>query len=236
MNSLRHKLRNSWLFPRYIITAHMRPAMQRARAYAGGTLVDIGCGKRQYQDVFEPAVSRYIGVDWPTALDHATPDVVGDALCVPLANGLADTVLSTELMEHLPDPHAFLAEVARLLKPGGAFILSVPFLEPLHEEPRDFFRFTPHSLRRLLADHGFETREIWSRGGWGSVVIGSFVSQMLYEWANPLDETGRRAYPLVRTALVLPLCALTQMAGYVADRYIKTQKYTLGFVVVATRK
>jgi SAM-dependent methyltransferase len=235
MNGLKQKLQSSWLFPRYISVVNLLPAMTRSRSYAGGTLVDVGCGKRQYQKLFEPVIRRYIGVDWPVSLEHASPDVVGDALHLPLPDQLADTVLSTELMEHLPDPHVFLAEVARVIKPNGHFILSVPFLEPLHEEPRDFFRFTPYSLRRLLSEHGFEVQHIWSRGGWGSVTIGSFISQALYEWANPLDSKGRRSYPLVRTALVLPICALAQMIGYTVDHIVTTPKYTLGFVVVATR-
>lgn len=235
MKQINQRLTNSWLFPRYIGTVHLRPAMQRARAFASGTLLDIGCGRRQYEPLFAPAVTRYIGLDWPMSPAHASPDLVGDALRLPFPDATADTVLSTELMEHLPDPRAFLSEVARVLRPGGAFILSVPFLEPLHEEPRDFYRFTPYSLRLLLAEHGFEVRELWARGGWGSVVIGSFVSQMLYDAANPPGDDGERRNAPLRTALVLPLCALAQVTGYALDSVVPTAKYTLGFVVVATR-
>jgi SAM-dependent methyltransferase len=235
MKQIRHVFSNSWLFPRYIGTVHMTPAMQHAAVFAQGTLVDIGCGKRQYEPIFAPAVTHYIGVDWPVTLEQATPDVVGDALFLPVSDGAADTVLSTELMEHLPDPHHFLAEVARILRPGGIFILSVPFLEPLHEEPRDYWRFTPYSLRTLLGQHGFGVRELRRRGGWGSVAVGSFVSQMLYDIANPTDAEGLRQNPPLQTALILPLCALAQYTGYLLDRVVPNSKYTLGYVIVAVR-
>ncbi|MEN9935357.1 MAG: hypothetical protein RLZZ387_1936 [Chloroflexota bacterium] len=233
IKQLKHTLKHTWLFPRYIGLVHMLPALEQARTYVSGTMLDIGCGRRQYQPIFEQKVDRYIGVDWPVSLEHATPDTVADALHLPLPHSIADTVLATELMEHLPEPHLFLAEVARVLKPGGIFILSVPFLEPLHEEPRDFFRFTPYSLRILLEQHGFTVEQIWRRGGWGSVVIGSLVSKALYDWANPADAAGVRRNLGVRVVLTLPLCALIQFVGYSLDRFVSTSKYTLGYVVVA---
>jgi SAM-dependent methyltransferase len=151
---------------------------------------------------------------------------------VPLKSASVDTVLATEVMEHLPSPRQFLAEVARVMRNKGHLILSVPFMEPLHEEPRDYYRFTPHSLRALLTSHGFVVEHIWSKGGWWSVVLGSFVNQALYDWATGLDANGQRRYSIL-TALVLPFCAAAQFLGYTMDRVFTNSKYTLGYVVVA---
>jgi SAM-dependent methyltransferase len=173
-------------------------------------------------------------MDWPDAETPASPQVVGDAMRLPFMSASMDTVLATEVMEHLPDPDAFLHEIARVLRPGGCVLLSVPFIEPLHEQPRDFFRFTPFSLRLLLARHGFDVERISTRGGWWSVVLGSLVTQTIYDVANPPGVSGRRRNG-VATAVALPLCAVTQLVAYALDRMLSSPRHTLGFVAVATR-
>jgi SAM-dependent methyltransferase len=210
----------------------MRPAMTEASAYARGTLLDIGCGLRPYEPIFSRRVDRYIGLDWPSLPEASRMDIAADALRLPLANASVDTVVATEVMEHLPDPNLLLAEIGRVTRSPGALILSVPFLAPLHEEPRDFYRFTPYSLRLLLEQHGFETRQIWSRGGWWSVV-GSFISQALYARGNPVDASGRRRRSALGMALTLPFCGLAQWLGYTLDRFVRSPQYTLGYIVVA---
>lgn len=234
-NSLKKYLANSWLFPRYIGIAYMEPAMRNARSYAHGIMLDVGCGTRRYEPIFRDFVDEYIGLDWPEIEDRAYPDVVGDALYIPLMTRSVDTVLATELMEHLPSPQGFLAEVSRVLRDGGTLILSIPFMEPLHEEPRDYYRFTPYSLRVLLEQNGFSIHQLRNKGGWWSVVLGSFVSQAVYNWASSLDKSGQRRYGIL-TLIALPICGVLQWLGYQLDRIFYSSKYTLGYVVIATRE
>ena len=207
--------------------------MQAAR-YAHGTLIDIGCGRKPYEDLFRGAITSYVGIDWPVHTDRSRADIVADALRLPVANCVADTVLTTELMEHLPSPSSFLGEIFRILRPGGAVIMTVPFLEPLHETPRDFFRFTPYSLRELFGDAGFVVHEVRPRGGWWSVVVGSFLAQLVYDFANPADENGVRRRPVLG-ALALPLCAVLQASGFFLDKVSRHSGYALGYTVVAIR-
>jgi len=235
INNFKKHFRNSWLFPRYIGIVYIEPAMKRACAYTKGIMLDIGCGTRRYEPIFLPHVEKYIGLDWPQIIDRARPDVIGDAMRIPIKSASIDTLLATELMEHLPSPHIFLAEVARVLRNNGILILSVPFLEPLHEEPRDYYRFTPFSLRLLMEEHGFSIHHIWNKGGWWSVVLGSFVNQTLYDWASALDGTGNRRYGCL-TIAVLPLCATAQWLAYHLDRLFRSSKYTLGYTIVAVRE
>src|SRR5262249_18078329 len=151
-----------------------------------------GCGLRPFQSILAGQVTRYIGLDWPAEDGQAQADVLGDALRLPFGRAVVDTVLATEVMEHLPDSGAFLQEVGRVLRAGGRLILTVPFMEPIHEEPRDYFRFTPYGLRALLDRHGFDVERILPKGGFWSVVIASYVNQGLYEMINPLGKGGRR--------------------------------------------
>jgi SAM-dependent methyltransferase len=234
ISSLKELLNNSWFFPRYIGLVYVEPVMQEVKSVTSGTMLDVGCGTRRYESIFSEVVDAYVGLDWPAIEDRARPDVIGDAMRLPLKSASIDVVLATELMEHLPSPHNFLQEVARVLREGGVLILSVPFMEPIHEEPRDYYRFTPFSLRHLLDQHGFSIQKIWNKGGWWSVVLGSFVNQSLYNWSTSLDPAGHRHYSVL-TFMVLPICALTQWLAYQLDRVFHSGRYTLGYTLVATR-
>jgi SAM-dependent methyltransferase len=198
-------------------------------------LLDVGCGRRPYEPLFAGRVRRYVGADWPSHAERARPDLVADALSLPVRSGAVDTLLATEVVEHLPSPDRFLEEAARVLRPGGTLLLTVPFLEPLHEEPRDFYRFTPHGLRVLLERHGFTCDAVRARGGWWSVSLGSFVSQSVYEWANPERADGSRRDNPLALALVLPFCAACQLLAYALDRLVPSSRYAMGYVLAATR-
>lgn len=144
-----------------------------AKRYARGTLVDIGCGLKPWKDLFSPFVSEYIGVDH-AASPHgvAQVDVVATAYEIPLEDESAQTVLLSEVLEHLEWPHAALTEAFRILEPGGHVIIDTPFIWQLHEEPRDFFRYSPHGLRHLLTSAGFEVLEIEPlAGAWTTLAL-----------------------------------------------------------------
>lgn len=236
INSIKKRFSNGWLFPRYIGIVYLEPAMKEASEYSKGILLDIGCGMRRYESLFLNKIDRYFGLDWPQFDERTKHDLCGDALNLPIKNSSIDTVIATELMEHLSSPDVFLAEAERVLRVGGYLILSVPFMEPLHEEPRDYYRFTPYSLKYLLSQHGFLIQRLWARGGWWSVVLGSFVNQAIYDLANPMDnKTGRRPYGFF-SLMVLPLCAIIQFLAYQLDRIFVSRKYTLGYTVVAVKE
>jgi len=92
-----------------------------------------------------------------------------------------ETVFCSQVLEHVPEPWAALAEFQRVLKPGGYVILSVPHISWLHNEPHDYYRFTRHGLRILLERQGFTVVEILPAGGLFSLLghIGSTVCMNL---------------------------------------------------------
>jgi ubiquinone/menaquinone biosynthesis C-methylase UbiE len=127
-----------------------------AREHAHGRLLDVGCGEKPYAPLFRGLVDEHVGVDHPESVHPLSQvDVLATAYEIPLADGSFDTVLMTEVLEHLEEPARGLAEAGRLLRPGGKLILTTPFMWPLHEEPRDFFRYSPYGLRHLLESGGF---------------------------------------------------------------------------------
>jgi 2-polyprenyl-3-methyl-5-hydroxy-6-metoxy-1,4-benzoquinol methylase len=86
-----------------------------------------------------------------------------------------DSILCTEVLEHVPDPLAVWKEFHRLIRPGGKVLLTTPMYWPPHELPYDFFRYPEHGLRRLVEDSGFRLLAIIPRGGplafWGQATI-----------------------------------------------------------------
>lgn len=145
--------------------------MEAALTYAGsryakGRLVDIGCGSKAWKRLFAQFVDEHVGVDHvPSARDASAVDVIASAYEVPLEDGYADTLLLTSVLEHLEQPERAIAECRRLLKPGGYLIMTAPFSWHLHDEPRDFFRYSPHGLRYLLESGGFEVVELQPLAG-----------------------------------------------------------------------
>ncbi len=226
-------LRSSCFHPRYLNKRYSYRILLSIKHYAKGRMVDIGCGLRPYQILFKDQVTSYIGIDWPASAEKARPDIISDALFLPILHDKADTVLATELIEHLPDPDQFIAEVARILRINGALILSVPFLEPLHEEPRDYYRLTPHGLRVILERHGFSLVHLSPKGGLPAV-LGSFISQAVYELFNPADKHGKRKNHILGLLIALPLCFIVQGVSYLLDILSKESKFTMGYITVAT--
>lgn len=150
-----------------IVYQQMSAALAYAAGqYARGKLLDIGCGTKPWQSTFADHVDAHIGADHASTLHGlGSVDVVCDAYSVPLEDSSVDTILLTEVLEHLERPLAAVAECARLLRPGGHLILTTPFSWPLHEEPRDFYRFTPHGLRHLAEHAGLEVVELHALSG-----------------------------------------------------------------------
>jgi SAM-dependent methyltransferase len=78
------------------------------------------------------------------------PDVVADAHALPFPDASFELVLCTEVLEHLVNPPQAIAEMYRVLTPGGTLILTTRFVYPLHDAPHDYFRFTRFGLEKLL--------------------------------------------------------------------------------------
>jgi SAM-dependent methyltransferase len=121
-------------------------------------VVNVGCGVVRR---FESACGeRYLATDL-RALPNV--DFASDAGRLPIADGAVDLVLSLELLEHVPDPGAVLREIARILKPGGTAIVSVPSTVPRHDD-HDYWRFTAQGLEQL-GSTTFEHGEVHVFGG-----------------------------------------------------------------------
>ncbi len=136
-------------------------------AHARGRLLDLGCGKVPLYGMYRDRVDEVVCVDWPETphpsphLDHQL-DLNRE---LPLPDSAHDTILLTDVLEHIARPDVLWREMARLLAPAGRLIVTVPFLYWIHEAPHDHFRYTEHRLRLYCDDHGLELLELEPYGG-----------------------------------------------------------------------
>lgn len=142
------------------IESAVSKALQETTAKIPAVL-DVGCGNKPYADLFTGC--KYIGVD--ISDEDSSPDIIGSATQIPVQDGFADIVISTQVIEHVPEPLAMVRECHRVLKKGGFFILTGPFYWPLHEEPFDFYRFTKYGFEHLLKQANFSAWDIKEDGG-----------------------------------------------------------------------
>jgi SAM-dependent methyltransferase len=145
---------------------------------AKGVLLDYGCGGQPYKLVFEPYITKYIGAD-VTAASGVVLDIELDVnRQVPLPNDSIDTILSTQVLEHVSDFQSYVADCARLLRPSGRLIISVPMQWRHHEVPYDYWRFTKYGLTRSLELAGFGIVDLRPCGGVYSLLGQIFLSHL----------------------------------------------------------
>ena len=157
------------------------------QAYASrlnGELLDVGCGQKPYQKFF-PHIKKYVGLDQAnTPTKSQNVDVFGDALDLPFPNDSFDSVLSTQTLEHVKDPQKMILEVARVLKKEGRVLLTAPLTWEIHDEPNDYFRFTPFGLSELFEKAGLKVLEIKPLGGLWAAAGQTYLNAMHHTFGN----------------------------------------------------
>ena len=135
--------------------------------YARGRLLDLGCGTVPLYAMYQPYVQENTCVDWGGSFHNAQHlDYELDLnQPLPFANGEFDTIILSDVLEHIAEPMALWTEMARLLAPNGRIILNVPFFYCLHECPHDYYRYTVFALQRFAEKAGLTVIQLQATGG-----------------------------------------------------------------------
>lgn len=156
--NLLYKLRFTAFHPQWFTYKDETANRAYISSVARGKTLDIGCADKSIGKHLTN-VSEHIGLDYYQTAKNwydTRPDIFGNAQALPIADNSMDTVLLLDVLEHLPEPDACIAEIYRVLIPGGTLVLQVPFVYPLHDEPLDFHRWSSHGLERLVSRHGLQ--------------------------------------------------------------------------------
>ena len=191
-----------------------------------GRLIDIGCGKKPFAEILKPYVTEHIGVDLDDCLHgQGGIDLIGTAYDIPSSDMSFDCAICTAVLEHLEEPEVALRECHRVLRTGGVAIYTVPFIWHLHEEPRDYYRFSKYGLDYLFTKSGFDIIEIKALSGFW-VTFGQLFVYNLYR----LNRGPLRWFRII-DALALVLQGL----AYCLDHIDRTEQWTWMYMVVARK-
>lgn len=196
-------LRKTPLHPQWFAFLREDRGLQEICESLDGIVLDVGCAEgkpRRHLD----AGAEYLGIDYystATGWYGTTPDIFADAQALPLRDECVDHSLLLDVLEHIPDPERCLAELRRVLKPGGSLTVQVPFLYPVHDAPLDFHRWTRFGLHSAANRHGFRVaseRAIGHPLETAALNANIAVSQTTLNW-------WRQRNPLVLLGLTLPI-------------------------------
>jgi SAM-dependent methyltransferase len=172
--------------------------------HAHGRLIDLGCGKVPLYLAYKNFVTEIVCADWESSRHNSSHiDVVCDLnKPLPVAEQSFDTIILSDVLEHIAEPKILIHEMERILKPGGVVLLSVPFLYPIHEAPHDYYRYTEFALRMLLKQARFEILLIEAYGGSLEIwidffskhlqffpIIGKALCKALFYFASAFSES-----------------------------------------------
>jgi len=151
--------------------------------YVSGDTLDFGAGTAKYQHIIRPQANKYITFDM---VPGKNIDIVGDVLNPPFDDKTFDTIISTQVLEHVEKPWIMVREIGRIIKSGGICITTAPFLVPYHADPYDFFRYTTEGMVSLFKNEGFEVVESGSYGK----MFGVFSEMIHFSLFNPYKPGG----------------------------------------------
>ena len=139
--------------------------------YSKGRLLDCGCGHVPYYMIYKNLIDDSFCIDWENTLHkNQYLDMVVDLnQKLPIESNSFDTVLLTDVLEHIANPLSLIEELARVLLPDGHLIVTVPFFYWVHEAPHDYYRYTEHALQRFCEQAKLEILELEPYGGYPDV-------------------------------------------------------------------
>jgi SAM-dependent methyltransferase len=207
-----------------VVAMYAEHLPQRAR----GALADLGCGKAPLYALYRPHASAVTLIDGPGSL-HANPhlDLVADLnLPLPLADASFDTLVLSDVLEHIAQPEVLWPEMARLLRPGGRLLLNVPFLYGIHEQPHDYARYTGFALQRFAQRNGLAVQLLVPIGGSAAVLADLLAKHVaVLPLAGPALAQGLQA--------MVAWLARTGPGGSMEAR--TAQSWPLGYFMVAAK-
>jgi len=219
------------LLPRFLrrhllfVEASIEDSVRRFAASLpeGAAVLDAGAGESPYARFFSGR--RYLAVDLgvgDSRWNYSRLDVRADLAALPFRDAIFAGCINIVTLEHVKHPCLVLAEIARVLQPGGRLLLVAPQEWEVHQAPHDYYRYTRHGLEYLLTGAGLEVVHL--------LPIGGFFRLLQRRVLNSLQFFPWPLFPLA--ALVAAPAALALPWLEFLDR---RRDFTLGYICTARR-
>ena len=134
-----------------------------------GMILNAGAGSRDISPIIK---GKLFNQDIPHGIHNKGIHIYSPIDRIPVKAKTFDTIFCNAVLEHVKNPHEVVEEFHRVLKDEGHIYVAVPFMQPEHLDPTDFWRFTADGLKRIVEQHGFEvvkvegTHNVYHTIGW----------------------------------------------------------------------
>lgn len=150
------------------------------QTHAKGKLLDLGCGRVPLYSAYKNYITDNTCVDWHNTF-HKNCHL--DFECditkkLPFEENYFDTIILSDVLEHIPQPECLWVEMSRILAKNGKIIVNVPFYYWLHEQPHDYYRYTEFALRRFVETCGLRLVQIFAIGGVPEIMTDIFAKNI----------------------------------------------------------
>ena len=204
----------------------------------GHLVLDAGAGECRFKDKFKGKL-RYIAVDttWgDQEWDYSNIDVMSHLENLPFASGIFDSVICTQVLEHVREPQLVLNELSRILKADGMICLTAPQGWGVHQPPHDYFRFTNYGLSYLLQKAGFAEISITPSCGYFGYLANrlTMIPKILF-WQQKNKWTRILLFPLEIISYFLFVLLIPVVLNAI-DFLDHKRDYTLNYLVRARKK
>lgn len=198
--------------PFYFARSGLRDAMTEFAPMLSGRLLDVGCGAKPYRSLF--AVDTYVGLDIDNEISRqlGSAEYLYDGNTFPFADASFDSVLCSQVLEHVFTPDEFLGEIVRVLKPGGRLLLTMPFVWDEHSQPYDYARYSSFGLRALLERQELKIVHHKKLGADASTLF-QLANAYLFKVTQGLPRT-------IKLLITVSVMATVNMAGLLARRLL----------------
>ena len=202
----------------------------------GARVLDVGAGPCRYKPMFGRCdykaqdFARYEG----DGFRYGELDYVSDIAQIPAPDAAFDAIVCTEVLEHVPSPERAVAEMSRLLAPGGRLLLTAPLMSALHMMPYHYYGgFTPSWYRHWLPKVGLEVIRCEPNRGF----FKSFGQESLRfpNVLRPQPGLARLAYFPVKLLLAPLFTVFIPLLCALLDRFETPDDYTVGYFVEARK-
>ena len=176
--------------------------------------VDIGSFQSPYKELLTARGFTTLTLD--LTREHGA-DLAGTAEATGLDDESVDLVICTQVLEHTRSPSACVREFHRVLRPGGAMLISVPHVWFFHPHPGDYWRLTQEGAVALCEDNNFTVDELRIQGG-SLLAFGQILNFLVYGVLGPMGA---------------PLYGVVNLVSSVADRLLPNELFSLNVAVLA---
>ncbi len=156
-------------------------------------------------------------------------EVVGDGQQLPFIDNSLDAIVCESMLEHVPSPTQVIAEIHRVLKPGGKVYVLMPFMFQFHAAPHDYTRFTHMGLLHQF-EH-FDTESLTVLAGPASA-----LTAVLVEFLSIICSLGSIALYRLFTMLWMLILSPLKFLDYLLRHHPEACRSACVFLYVGTKK